>query len=152
MRFARGNAARKWKAGVAPTGGSSSIHKWLSRSDEASTRSVAVAEPLPRPLGARLDRFAGPVFIMPAVLVILAFSIFPLLASLYVSLSRLSFSEGGARLTFVGLGNYRKLLVGVDSSGPNKASLYGTSGAIMDWTFSLPKDITNWMIRARYSK
>jgi multiple sugar transport system permease protein len=83
-------------------------------SDEASTRSVAVAAPWRRPLSARLDRFAGPVFIMPAVLVILAFSIFPLLASLYVSLSRLSFSEGGAHLTFVGLDNYRKLLVGVD--------------------------------------
>src|SRR5437879_8386887 len=82
--------------------------------DDAWTRSVAVAEPLRRPFTARLDRFAGPVFIMPAVLVILAFSIFPLLASLYVSLSRLSLSAGGAQLDFVGLDNYRKLLVGID--------------------------------------
>src|SRR5216684_3902229 len=62
----------------------------------------------------RLDRSAGAVFILPAVLVILIFSIFPLLASLYVSLTRLSFSEGGIHLTFVGLGNYAKLVIGID--------------------------------------
>ena len=67
-----------------------------------------------RPVAARLDRVAGSVFILPAVVVILGFSIFPLLASLYVSLSRLSFSEGGVELKFVGLGNYAKLLVGID--------------------------------------
>jgi multiple sugar transport system permease protein len=57
---------------------------------------------------------AGGVFILPAVIVILAFSIFPLLASLYVSLARLGFSAGGVELKFVGLDNYSKLLVGVD--------------------------------------
>ena len=67
-----------------------------------------------RSAGARLDRFAGAVFILPAVIVILAFSIFPLLASLYVSLARLSFSEGGVELKFVGFDNYAKLLVGID--------------------------------------
>src|SRR6184192_2948642 len=85
-------------------------------SDEAPTRSVAVAEPLRRPFTARLDRFAGPVFILPAVLVILAFSIFPLLTSLYVSLSRLGFSEGGVELKFVGFDNYAKLLIGIDQT------------------------------------
>jgi multiple sugar transport system permease protein len=63
---------------------------------------------------ARTDRVAGGVFILPAVIVILAFSIFPLLASLYVSLSRLSFSAGGVELKFVGLDNYAKLLFGID--------------------------------------
>jgi multiple sugar transport system permease protein len=85
----------------------------FTMSGEASTRPVPVAAQW-RPLSARLDRLAGPVFILPAVLVILAFSIFPLLASLYVSLTRLSFSEGGVHLTFVGLDNYAKLLVGID--------------------------------------
>src|SRR6267378_572764 len=83
-------------------------------SGQASTRAVPVAASAWRPLVARLDRSAGAVFILPAVLVILAFSIFPLLASLYVSLTRLSFSEGGVHLTFVGLGNYAKLVVGID--------------------------------------
>src|SRR5438477_11011331 len=85
-------------------------------SGQASTRVVPAATSAWRPLVARLDRSAGAVFILPAVLVILAFSIFPLLASLYVSLTRLTFSEGGVHLTFVGLGNYAKLVVGIDRS------------------------------------
>ena len=79
-----------------------------------STRGLRQAASLWRPMVARVDRYAGAVFILPAVIVILAFSIFPLLASLYVSLSRLSFSEGGLELKFVGLDNYAKLLVGID--------------------------------------
>src|SRR6266567_6054566 len=85
-------------------------------SGQASTRAAHFAASARSPLIARLDRSAAAVFILPAVLVILAFSIFPLLASLYVSLTRLTFSEGGVHLTFVGLGNYAKLLVGIDSS------------------------------------
>src|SRR5215510_10714410 len=85
----------------------------FTMSGEATTRPVPLAAQW-RPLTDRLDRLAGPVFILPAVLVILAFSIFPLMASLYVSLSRLSFTEGGVDLKFVGLDNYEKLLVGID--------------------------------------
>src|SRR6266852_933171 len=83
-------------------------------SGQASTRAVPIAASARSPLVSRLDRSAWAVFILPAVLVILTFSIFPLLASLYVSLTRLSFSEGGVHLTFVGLGNYAKLVVGID--------------------------------------
>ena len=85
-------------------------------SSQASPRVRREAASRWRPIGARLDRSAGSVFILPAVLVILGFSIFPLLASLYVSLSRLSFSEGGVDLKFVGLDNYAKLIVGVDQT------------------------------------
>ena len=80
----------------------------------ARERGLRIAASRWRSAGARLDRFAGAVFILPAVIVILAFSIFPLLASLYVSLARLSFSEGGVQLKFVGFDNYAKLLVGID--------------------------------------
>ena len=79
-----------------------------------STRGLRQAASLWRPVIARVDRHAGAVFILPAVSVILAFSIFPLLASLYVSLSRLSFSQGGLQLKFVGFDNYASLLVGID--------------------------------------
>ena len=79
-----------------------------------STRGFRLALPTLRRVSAGFDEWAGAVFILPAVIVILAFSIFPLLASLYVSLSRLSFSEGGLELRFVGLDNYAKLLVGID--------------------------------------
>ena len=59
-----------------------------------------------------LDRHAPAVFIMPAVLVVLAMSIFPLLVSLYLSLARFKFVKGGFQLKFVGLLNYKKLLLG----------------------------------------
>src|SRR5439155_19784977 len=80
----------------------------VSVSIHASPRALRTAASWWRPVGARLDRGASGVFILPAVVVILAFSIFPLLASLYVSLSRLGFSEGGVELKFVGFGNYAK--------------------------------------------
>src|SRR6059036_1404666 len=65
-------------------------------------------------VGTRLDRYASATFILPAVVIILAFSIFPLVASLYVSLTRIKFAQGGIEFTFVGLDNYAKLLVGID--------------------------------------
>ena len=49
---------------------------------------------------------------MPAVLVVLAMSIFPLLISLYLSLSRFKFVKGGFDISFVGFLNYKKLLFG----------------------------------------
>ncbi|HEV2035325.1 MAG TPA: sugar ABC transporter permease [Candidatus Dormibacteraeota bacterium] len=90
----------------------------------ASARASRVVSATWRPVGARLDRVAGGVFILPAVLVILGFSIFPLLASLYVSLSRLKFSQGGVELKFVGFDNYAKLLFGIDR--PHFLGVIGT--------------------------
>lgn len=55
---------------------------------------------------------AGNVFIWPAVLVVLFLSIFPLIISLYLSLSRFKFVKGGFEIRFVGLANYAKLLFG----------------------------------------
>src|SRR2546422_2697111 len=80
----------------------------------AAARAVSAAASWWRPMASRLDRVAGGVFILPAVVVILAFSIFPLLTSLYVSLSRLGFAQGGVELKFVGFDNYAKLLFGID--------------------------------------
>ena len=101
-----------------------------------STRGFRLASSWWRPMVARVDRFAAAVFILPAVVVILAFSIFPLLASLYVSLSRLSFVEGGVELKFVGFDNYSKLLVGIDHvhflglTGPPTILSAGFLGAV----------------------
>lgn len=53
-------------------------------------------------------------FVLPAVLVILFLSIFPLIISLYVSLVRLQFDAGRIELNFVGFNNYAKLLVGIN--------------------------------------
>lgn len=60
----------------------------------------------------RLERAAPALFILPAVLVVLFISIFPLLMSLFLSLSRVRFAGGAVRFEFVGLNNYRKLLLG----------------------------------------
>ncbi len=58
------------------------------------------------------DRLAPAVFILPAVLVVLAMSIFPLLVSLYLSLTRFKLVSGGWTFDYIGLLNYKKLLVG----------------------------------------
>ena len=62
------------------------------------------------------ERVSVASFILPAVFIILFLSIFPLLTSLYISLSRLQFIKGGFELNFIGFNNYAKLLVGVDQS------------------------------------
>jgi multiple sugar transport system permease protein len=51
-------------------------------------------------------------FIWPALLTILFVSIFPLIVSLYISLSRLKLVRGGFEFRFLGLENFRELLVG----------------------------------------
>src|SRR5215216_1806410 len=51
-------------------------------------------------------------FIWPALLAILFVSIYPLLASLYISLSRLKLVRGGFEFRFIGLDNFRELYVG----------------------------------------
>ena len=51
-------------------------------------------------------------FIWPALLAILFVSIYPLLVSLYISMSRLKLVRGGFQFRFIGLDNYRELLFG----------------------------------------
>jgi multiple sugar transport system permease protein len=62
------------------------------------------------------DRLAGSVFIFPAVLALLFLSLFPLIASLYVSLAKFDIAPGGFKLTFVGLSNYKKLFIGSEGT------------------------------------
>jgi hypothetical protein len=42
------------------------------------------------------------------------------------------------------------LLIGYDTSGANKASLFGTPGANLAWDIDAPYEKTNWMIRVKY--
>jgi multiple sugar transport system permease protein len=69
-----------------------------------------------RTVMAAAERWAGPIFLLPAVLAILFLSVFPLIASLYVSLTRFKIAKGGFTLTFVGLDNYKKLFVGTEKT------------------------------------
>jgi len=59
-----------------------------------------------------LDRNAGRLFILPAVLLILAFSLFPLIISGWLALSRFRITREGFELRFAGLANFDKLLDG----------------------------------------
>lgn len=58
------------------------------------------------------DTKAPTVFILPSILIILLLAIFPLIVSLYLSLSRFKFIKGGFSLKFIGLLNYKKLFFG----------------------------------------
>src|ERR1700684_2511107 len=60
-----------------------------------------------------LDRNSGRIMVLPAVIILLAFAIFPLIISVYLSLCRFALAGGSFKLTFLGLYNYRRLLVGV---------------------------------------
>ncbi|MFL5757877.1 MAG: carbohydrate ABC transporter permease [Chloroflexota bacterium] len=62
----------------------------------------------------RSDGAARWLFIWPAVLLVLFLSIFPLVASLALSVSRLAFSQGGVDLKVVGFNNYQQLLFGAE--------------------------------------
>ncbi|CAN5897908.1 hypothetical protein BH24DEI2_BH24DEI2_18860 [soil metagenome] len=59
-----------------------------------------------------LNRNAGNVFILPSVVIVLLLSIFPLIISAYLAVTRVKFVKGGFDITFVGLKNFSKLLNG----------------------------------------
>lgn len=59
-----------------------------------------------------IDQRAGTFFITPAVVMILIFSIFPLVASLIMAVSRIRLRGGGYRVRFVGTQNFEKQFFG----------------------------------------
>lgn len=65
-----------------------------------------------RTLAGAVERQSHAIFLLPAVCVLVFLSIFPLFVSLYLSLTRFRFVPGGFKLTFVGLANYLRLIVG----------------------------------------
>src|SRR6476646_4666883 len=75
-----------------------------------------------------LDRNCGPVMVLPAVIVILAFALFPLIISAYLALSRFALAPGGFTLRFIGLANFRKLLTG--SQQYHLLGKFGTPGLV----------------------
>ena len=58
------------------------------------------------------DRQSRSLFVMPAVVMILIFSIFPLIATFILSLSRVRLRGGGYRIRYVGTRNYEKQIFG----------------------------------------
>ena len=78
----------------------------------------------------RLDRQSGRIMVLPAVLVLLCFAIFPLIISAYLSLSRFVLAPGGFTLKFVGILNFKKLLTG--SQQYHLLGTFGTPG-VLGW-------------------
>jgi multiple sugar transport system permease protein len=52
------------------------------------------------------------VLLLPTIVIVLFLSIFPLVASLFLSFARVTFARGGVNIEFIGLANYHKLLFG----------------------------------------
>jgi multiple sugar transport system permease protein len=82
--------------------------------DEAGAEAVrpAPAAALLAGVAGWLERQAGTLFVLPAVLLLFVLSIFPLLVSAYLSLTRLQFVPGGFELRWVGLAHFHKLFLG----------------------------------------
>jgi multiple sugar transport system permease protein len=79
---------------------------------------MAIAPAAPTVTAARqtrdewMDRNSGRIMVLPAVLILLAFAIFPLIISVYLSLCRFALAGGSFTLTFIGFFNFRRLLFG----------------------------------------
>lgn len=77
-----------------------------------SATASSVSESQPAGFWSWLDASARYVLLLPGVLIVLVLAIFPLLVSLYLAFSRFKFVKGGFEITFIGLKNFEKLLVG----------------------------------------
>ncbi|MDQ7028012.1 MAG: sugar ABC transporter permease [Anaerolineae bacterium] len=55
---------------------------------------------------------ASNVLLMPAILIILFLSVFPLIVSLFASFARIRFVPGGFEINYVGLANFKKIFFG----------------------------------------
>ena len=103
---------------------------------------------------AAAERRAAPIFLLPAVLALLFLSVFPLLASLYVSLARFKIARGGFTLTFVGLNNYKKLFLGSErthflgSFVPSTTATWVVFGIVM---IALAVFLARYLLHARVS-
>src|SRR5687768_11132224 len=102
----------------------------------------------PRPsLAERLDRHSGRIMVLPAVVILLCFAIFPLIVSAYLALSRFALAPGGFTLKFIGLTNFRKLL-----AGSQQYHFLGTFGALgaFEWAFLALVALGLLFLLARY--
>jgi multiple sugar transport system permease protein len=101
----------------------------------AGTGAVAAtmysSRPHPRhSVGEWIDEQASKLMILPAIVILLGFAIFPMIASAWLALSRFSLAPGGYNLRFVGWRNFRKLLFGSE-----QFHFLGTFGtlAVLEW-------------------
>jgi len=89
------------------------------------------------------SRFA---LLLPTIVIVLFMSIFPLIISLFLSFTNVTFVRGGIKVVFVGLRNYNKLLF-----GSNQRHLIGAFGNIPPIGWFICLVVTGWMIYWLYS-
>lgn len=92
--------------------------------------SASVSSPSAGGIAQWLDRQAPRLMVLPAVVILLCFSIFPLIASGLMSLSRFSLAAGGYNIRFTGFSNFKKILFGSE-----QFHLIGTLAPLsaLDW-------------------
>jgi multiple sugar transport system permease protein len=78
-----------------------------------------------------LDRHSRQLFITPAVVLILIFSIFPLVASLIIAFSRIRLRGGSYQVRWVGLDNFTKQFFGSEQF--HFLGTFGSSISIAGW-------------------
>ena len=91
-----------------PGGATLTTFGTMAVADAAATADIASRETRDE----WLDRNSGRIMVLPAVVILLAFAIFPLIVSIYLSLCRFALAGGSFTLTFIGLFNYKRLLFG----------------------------------------
>ncbi|MBX3062694.1 MAG: sugar ABC transporter permease [Anaerolineae bacterium] len=104
-----------------------------SRTTNVENTSTAVkTDGLGRSTFAKPDASTRIVLLIPAILIVLFLSIFPLIISLFLSFARVTFVRGGIDAVFVGFSNYQKLLF-----GSQQRHLIGKLGELspLSWLF-----------------
>lgn len=102
-----------------------------------------------RSVGEWIDARSGRLMVLPAILILLCFAIFPLIISAYLALSRFALAPGGFTLEFIGLRNFRKLLTG--SQQYHLLGVFGPFGAV-EWTILTLFALGLLALFARYLK
>lgn len=90
-----------------------------------------------------LNRNAGNVFILPSIIIVLLLSIFPLIISAYLAMTRLKFVAGGFDISFVGLKNFEKLI-----DGSEKRHFRGDLEALAPYQWLIVAAVTLLLIYA----
>jgi len=90
----------------------------------------------------RLDGQMGRLMLLPAVLLLLLFSLFPLIVSGYMALARFSLDASGVRLDFVAWRNFEKLLFG--SQQEHFLGFWSAPG-LSSWVIIAA--VTAWLLR-----
>jgi multiple sugar transport system permease protein len=121
----------------------------MSLGSSMTAAAATVLEATPRAsLAEWLDRHSGRIMVLPAVIILLCFAIFPLIISGYLALSRFALAPGGFTLKFIGLTNFRKLLVG--SQQYHFLGTFGTFGAF-EWALLALVALGLLVLVARYA-